>query len=379
MGLELEKQEDLRGKLNDFMQNPRDAVFTPDYDFQRFFFVVPKMDAPRQEVIFHEQLSVAEEILKADPDTKIDIFVTDQNDLAKATKMLGDLQKMIGTGRLRIRVGKYTEELWARDFGVPTKVRNFGATKNEFVMGQPFTRKKEGKSEIVKRSEAHSEKDTGIKVTRVPVVIQGGNIAKTELNGRKILIVGSSDIRRTQRAYRDGSSSISEREAVDVYKKAFGADEVIILGPNVPQSKYAFHIDQAVFFPKEGTAVLLKPSDPDSATEKGERVVEMLSKYKKQLQDEGFSVIEIPTTMAHIENYESYANVVPLEHNGNTTVVMPSFGDRKTEEEITRKLMGAGMDVIFVPNSTGDLEGNIHCFTGALALNRMKPSRTGIA
>lgn len=380
MGLELAEKKRPEEAVDDFLQRPRQAVFTPDYKFRRFFFIVPfPVDSSHMHTkrIFSEQLSVAGEILRAAPDTKIDIFVKSADDVSKAMQALGKLKRYADSGRIRVKVGKFTEELWARDIGMPAKVRSFGSVRDEFVMGLNLEKqRKSGKRDVRVRWEAHDEKETGIRVTRIPIVVQGGNVTKTEIGKKKVLIVGQNDVEMTQEIYRHRGLEVSWEQIEKVYKKTFGVDEVIILGPDVKQTKPVFHIDQAVFFPKKGVAIILKPTDPENASKRGKEILGMLRKYKKQLQELGFSVIEIPTSMRHIERYESYANAVSIAGKGKTTVILPSFGDEKTEEEISRKLKENNMNVIFVPNTTGKHEGNIHCFTGALALRRINPIRT---
>jgi len=383
MGSQQAEKKKAGEPIDDFLRRPRQAVFTPEYKFRRFFFIVPfslSRSDMYTERIFSEQLSVAGEILRAAPDTKIDIFVKRKEDVSNAMQALGKLKRYADSGRIRIKVGKFTEELWARDIGMPAKVRSFGSVRDEFVMGLNLERQHEsGRRDIRVRWEAHDEKDTGIRVTRVPIVVQGGNVTKTEIGKRKVLIVGQDDVGMTREIYRHRGVDISWEEIEKVYKKAFGVDQVIVLGPDVEQTRPVFHIDQAVFFPKKGVAVILKPSDPENASDMGKKILGMLEKYKKQLQELGFSVIEIPTTMRHIERYESYANAVSIAGKGKTTIILPGFGDEKTEDEISKKLKENDMSVIFVPNTTGKHQGNIHCFTGALALRMIKPRRSGEA
>jgi agmatine/peptidylarginine deiminase len=172
-----------------------------------------------------------------------------------------------------------------------------------------------------------------------------------------------------------------------VYKKAFGADDVLVLGEGKPQPAKIFHIDQAVFFPEEGVAILsdLKgdvEKEADKPREKRLKDVEdTLAVYEKQLRAAGFKIIKIPTTAAHVDNFQSYANSIPLTNGGKTKIIMPSFpASTEIENEIRSILQKNGYDVVFIEDKAYERKGNLHCLTGALAIQdtrKATPQKTG--
>jgi agmatine/peptidylarginine deiminase len=146
---------------------------------------------------------------------------------------------------------------------------------------------------------------------------------------------------------------------------AFNADNVVMLGLEKKYNRvpYMFHIDQAVFFPKEDVAVVI---DPKSISD--DRIRDGLNLYVQQLEREGFDIIKIPSTEDHVTKYQSYANAIPIElPNGKTNIILPSFGNDALEKEIKKILEDNEMVVTFVKDIGYEAQGNVHCITGAIA------------
>lgn len=342
-------------ELTNFQKSKADVKFTPEYEYRRFFFIhKPMSENPK---LLPEQVQLASKLVSSSPDTKITFMITKPE---QANEVLSTIRKIDpqllsskNEGRINFVLDSQRSEYWAQDLGEAT-----GGDKSKFVMGwSPGY----GKSENYR--DRPDVRDPSTPVMKIPAVLQGGNITKTRVNGKNLVVIGSIDVKDTQRQYKlKHGYEISKDEVTDIYRKAFGADEVMVLDSKQP--RYAFHIDQAVFFPKPGVAVIIKPEDHQESSEGMQKVRDMIGEYKTQLRQNGFQVVEIPTTEKHIQSYHGYSNVIPLRTDAGTKLIMPSYGDSKLEKRIKKTLKENGMEVQFVPNTTFTKEGNTHCITG---------------
>ena len=162
---------------------------------------------------------------------------------------------------------------------------------------------------------------------------------------------------------------------------AFNADKVVLLaseGEEYVRPARIFHIDQAVFFPKDNIAVIVDPESIDD-----EKTRYALNLYVKHLEKEGFQIVKIPSSYEHVNLYQAYANSIPIkDKDGTVKIIMPSFGDQELEGRIKEILEKNGMAVIFVNDITYKSQGNLHCITGAFARvfedsNKVVPVKIG--
>lgn len=364
------------------------VAFTPEYQHMKFFFIVP--DSPKRGddqksagSFVSEQMTIAKEILSGAKDSKITFFFNELEtkewfweEVAK-DRFLAGMPKR----RLAAKIGEETANPWAMDIGKPT-----GGEKGEYLFGW-YEPEIKGATEnrLTMVREALSQ---DIPYAYVPAFLTGGNIAKgVSENGEKIVFVGASEARKTREKYADEYNyGISDEEMRRIYSEAFGADRAIILGEKKrgefrEQLMPVFHIDQAICFPRDGTAIMIEPKNREDVPD---GLLSMLDSYERQLREAGFEIIKIPTTSKNIEKYQSYSNAVSIADGGKTKLIMPSFVEdspigkeeqQKIEDEIKETLGKAGMDVVFVKNCTFGIRGNTHCLTGALSVLGMKTGK----
>jgi hypothetical protein len=211
-----------------------------------------------------------------------------------------------------------------------------------------------------------------IQMTRIPIHFQGGDISQAIVNGRNVVIIGPSAVSLTRDYYtRIFEYGITDDQIRAIARHAFGAPEVILLDGGVlgSQPQLAFHIDQTVFFPRDGVAVMIDVNSVPADTPPHRELREALRRYRQQLEQAGFRIISIPTSTPHIDNFQAYTNSLFIATpDGRTRILMPSFGDVQLERQIRAVLLRNGFEeVIFIPNTTFRSKGNTHCLTGTLA------------
>ena len=333
---------------------------------------------------------------------------------------MSEMKKYMEEGRVVFKTGKYGDtDVWARDWLVPVGMQQHQHTNNktefgdhkamEVIQGWPGSTSK-GASWLMERNASLSPVDD-IKTTFIPAVVDGGNMTKTTNEGESTFVVGANAIIETKRIYKEKYNyEISTDEINEIYKKAFGAKNVLILGELSDcsmqmQPAPLFHIDFAVFFPQDKTAVMIKP-EPGYLSEKIKRREEWkerpiagspaydqyegelrqlkkmeqenresvvaLDLYKEQLTKAGFRIIEIPTTQERVSGTRSYCNSNYFNTDKGTVIIMPSFDDFDgIENKIKAILENNGMKVIFIKDKAFEQSGNVHCVTGSLAYNNL--------
>jgi peptidyl-arginine deiminase len=336
--------------LKEFFQQAghQSPTFTPEYDYRRFFFVhdrsvLDSANPDERPQVLREQSFLIRRT--QDAETTLSSLHQEFPQLSRST-----LAK-----RVHFILDFDRGEYWAQDFGEPT-----GGAQSTFVVGWPpgdaSTRKFQDREKINLPQN---------RVLKIPALLQGGNFTKTLVHGKKVVVVGGADIRNTQLQYlRRFDYEISENQVREIYRQAFGADQVLVL--QAKQKKHSFHIDQAVFFPKPDVAILAIPTVDQNSSKEAVEFRHMVDSYRQQLKKSGFQILEIPTTEAHIKAYQAYTNGIPLQTPTGTQLILPSFGDTVLEPQIKAKLEKAGLKVMFVPNASFKKEGNTHCITGSL-------------
>ncbi len=151
-------------------------------------------------------------------------------------------------------------------------------------------------------------------------------------------------------------------------KLVTGADKVVVL----PNTRQVFHLDQTMVFLGPELVGVLKSLDglPFKPAEEM-----MFSEIRRTLGDNGFTVVDIPSSPGHLGRFESSANAL-LFHNvesGRPTALIPRFPDAEvTWEGLTFKSMTElvghvyrreGFEVVFVKDAFHALQGNLHCVT----------------
>lgn len=352
-----------------------DIQFTPEYNYKTFFFVPPVIVKDQsRNYLPREQGSIARDILNAGKTTKVIFFAEDNAEKQALAALLKDKivpGQHFKTGRIKILiVGKGEIQglvsFFAQDYG-----ENGGSN---FVFGSYLRRPR--KLPFSKKANLSQLRPYGVRrILTLPASLSGGNLVKAIANdGKKLVIIGSDLIYYTQNMYYlryqhlGKSFCLPAQEIKDIYQLAFGADDVLILGEEGGQPGEIPHIDQAVFFPKDGVAVMIEPKDAPRPlpAERVTAINKMLQIFEKQLQKSGFSIIKIPTTYDHIAKGQSYANAMAISTDKGPHVIIPSFGDDAIESAIKEKLEREHFTVAFIKNTTYGSQGNTHCLTGSL-------------
>ncbi len=379
------EEPDMPEPLKRFFAEPRKpVVFTPEYSRKHFFMVVPGsrfrekggykkrirvgenafavLRLPTEGEIIKEQARIAAAILATSRETSVTVFVNTPDENERTSRLFRQAAPALGMAafakRFRIR---YAEGIavyggWAQDYG-----------EGIFI--------KEGSSEFVVGMATHGMRlpknapPLNMPVWELPIVFEGGNMTPTTLNGRRFIIAGMDILEETRHAH-PGRYEISQNEISDILKKTFAADAVLFLMRPLRQSRrnrrHIGHIDQAVFFPKDGIAVMPKlEAEPPTILKEWREETEQ---YHAQLKKAGFAIIDIPTTPETILWYQTYANSIPIQTtDGKTTIIMPSFGDKDTERQIRQILNKNGMGVVFIRDVAYAGFGGPHCLVGSLA------------
>lgn len=375
--------------IRDFLATDRSHIrFNPEYLQRHFYVLVPSPegygwecgDDPEQcQTLLDERAQISNAILQASPETIFSVFVPREEMLETIRENYlrqgGNLRDFYQAGRLDFRVGGYAGDAWAQDIGeiAHREVETVTGYPAEFILGMPLTR-------VVgrHRSAPFLQSQINIPVTTIPILFEGGDITTTTLNEENVVVAGPAVIDFTREFYRDNYHyQVTREEITAVLLHAFAADRVILLDNPVEEMapNFAFHIDQAFFFPRDGLAIMI---DPDSITTEGSlyyangraELRKALVSYRQQLQQAGFRIIEIPTNNYHVDHFQSYTNSITITRSdGGITIIMPGFvghGSRSLQRQIRGIMEGEGINVVFVRNHSWRGQGNTHCLTGAL-------------
>lgn len=204
-------------------------------------------------------------------------------------------------------------------------------------------------------------------VVPIPGFIRGGNVAVADNNaGRRIAFLGHDEINQNEAHYRHATGVAPPRDLLpEIVKRIAGVSNVEILA----NSTLLFHLDMAVSFLGPGVAALLAPID-ESALKPDE--ITVLTELRKSLAKKGFRIVNIPTTVARINAYQSPVNILPFtdKTNGKRRAIVPLFPDltvnldgraQSLNAAIKSAYEQAGVEVIFAEDRFSDRRGNVHC------------------
>jgi hypothetical protein len=215
--------------------------------------------------------------------------------------------------------------------------------------------------------------DTRLKVVPFPHFIRGGNLLTGEIGGRLIAFIGTNEVQFNVAALpvltqdKRGEDVVANDFLRDL-KLVTGADKVVVL----PNTRRVFHLDQALVFLAPGRVGVLKSVD-DVPFDPAEEA--MFSEIRRILADNGFTIVDIPSSPGHLGRFESSANALLFRNvnSGRPTALVPRFPDAEvTWEGQTFKSMmelvadvyrREGFAVVFVKDSFSTLQGNLHCVT----------------
>ncbi len=357
------KNQDMPESLVAYLAEAQDKKprFIPEYKYNKFFLQFSEgRDA---DSIAIEQFRISAHILDSDP--KAEVFLTRASTVGNIDVLIEEYIESIHRDRLHIIEEPVITEKWAQDFGEPT-----GGKNSLFISGWAY-----GGFAERERAVYLPMQDIPVNKQDVPFVLQGGNVTKTKLKGKNLLIVGKDDIDDTKKQYKENYDyDISDEMIQTLYEKAFGKCKLLVL-ENTPAidgaSSCAFHIDQMALFPRPNTVILpriIYQNEHPSLTAEENDYIRTLEQNKAILEEAGFNVIEIPTSWDMAMECQAFTNSISLKKPSGTTLIMPSFGQEDVEKEIRHILEANGFEVRFSENTTSKLMGNTHCLTGALAM-----------
>lgn len=200
-------------------------------------------------------------------------------------------------------------------------------------------------------------------VVRMPIFFRGGNLAIASA-GRTVLLVGSDEVKMNQKWFAEGFGFTPLPNALpEILRFATGAKEVVIL----PNSRNLYHVDLFITPLGEGTIGLLAPDDPERM-DHDDRAV--LLRTRETLQDRGFRVVPIPTTVARMRHFQSSTNIVNFTERGTgrRRALVPMFPEPadvpaalSVNVRVLAAYRGAGIDPIAVEDRFHPHWGNTHC------------------
>lgn len=328
--------------------------FVPEYDYRAFLY---NHAGVAKDSTCVEMRQLAQTILTLKSDASV-YLATD------TTECLYPLDGIAAGSRVHLS-GSAGRHRWMQDAGEP-----LGGSARIFVSGA-FDDRRELSSAAVDR-------------IVLPVSLPGGNVTKTMVGQRKTLVVGHEIVKKTIIGFASRYEyALSAQDVATLLATIFGADQVIVLR----NTHLAFHIDQQVFFPKAGVAVMPRILPQERSGQESQydllKYEVALAANREILRRAGFEIIEIPITPRHVSQFQAYTNSIVLTTDDATHIIMPSFaepvdvqrGPRATikyppnaalEPTIQTILESHGFHVHFVRNTTFPDEGNSHCLTGVL-------------
>lgn len=215
--------------------------------------------------------------------------------------------------------------------------------------------------------------DPRLKVVPFPYFIRGGNLEMGEIDGRLVAFIGANEVEFNIAALPILNQDELGRDAIaqgflEAVKLVTGADRVVVL----PNSELVFHLDQALVFLAPGRVGVLKSVDGLPFQPEEER---MFAEIRRSLADNGFSIVDIPTSPGHLQRYESSANALLFRNreSGRQTALVPRFGDAEVTWEgrpnqslsalVAEVFRREGFEVVYVKDAFHALRGNLHCVT----------------
>ena len=366
------KEANVRQQIADFLSSDRSHIsFVPEYEQNHFFLIVASSRRVEIPELLRQQSDIVREITESSPRSRFTIFFDNKfeaNDILLTFLSFNpEFEKMYENGRLEFRSSEHAKKMWAHDLGQSVHTITGGS---EFIRG------------YIKGAERYKPSpEYEVPTVQIPVSFEGGDLATAIVNGEKTVIIGPQSVNNTRLYYERAGYKISNDEIKEILLHAFNADKVVLLaseGEEYVRPARIFHIDQAVFFPKDNIAVIVDPESIDD-----EKTRYALNLYVKHLEKEGFQIVKIPSSYEHVNLYQAYANSIPIkDKDGTVKIIMPSFGDQELEGRIKEILEKNGMAVIFVNDITYKSQGNLHCITGAFARvfedsNKVVPVKIG--
>jgi len=204
-------------------------------------------------------------------------------------------------------------------------------------------------------------------VIPLPVFVRGGNIAVgNNRSGARLTLIGADEINRNDEYFRHAAGLTPPSELLPaVIRQIAGPGTLMVL----PNSNHLFHLDMAISFPGPGVVARISPIDPKQLAPDDAKVLEAIG---KALADKGFRIIDIPTTTARINAYQSPVNAVPYydKQLAKRRVMVPRFKDAEVTIDqrkqslnaaIQRAYESAGFEVVWIDDRFSDRGGNLHC------------------
>ncbi len=290
-------------------------------------------------------------------------------------------EKLVDSGQMEnIIIPKGT--VWAQDLFEPAKLSN---GKNLLLISDAYKMFYSDDSKSIEEAvnvqpdnlflkNLSSENSDGM---RIPFVFMGGNILVDQFNGIKIAFCGGDILKDTQIVWQAYYEELLEKDKfIKIVKKYLNVDEVYILGEKTVQPSYMFHLDQAMILLPDGIAgvtnIIGKGSD--SNIKDVNEIENFLSETKRLLNQIGYKVIAIDTSIDDILNHQFYVNSIPYidKRNDKRMLLMPVSTQKQTADEkalIDKNIStfkSVGYKVVTVPSKATDFNGGIHCLVNVI-------------
>lgn len=239
-----------RRLIDDFLQSPRTPSFRPEFSARHFFSLfLPAESSNLRRVTEYTQIIY--NILHGSNDTRFTVFVSSNADPEPIRELFlqssPDLLSYYEAGRLEFRAGNHTQSIWAQDLGESVLQSESGS---EFIIGFNDTAITEVNLPHI---QPYNPSEIDIPVTQIPILFEGGDLTTTTINNERVVVIGPRTIRLTKEYYlQHFNYDIPDDEIGRILQHTFAADRILILRNSRSncEPRFAFHIDQAVFFLK---------------------------------------------------------------------------------------------------------------------------------
>jgi len=369
-----ESRSEILSQSRNILKGGMKGAFIPEYDktLGKVVFSFEGNDRAQLEII--KELPKYSEIIIFVQETKKILNMTAQR------KTIPEIFKWLSTvlpeeTMSRIRFLKANPDdvfgIYSRDMGI--------GTDSAFFV--PFVRLEYGGNDKNPTNRfAYNLAEAGVSVVKHPTVVTGGNVYfARNVRGEKIVFVGQNSITYTKDFFRQHMIYYSEGKIKEIIRKTFDADRVIAMYQGAkgdPASDYLYHIDLAFAPLCDGKIALCQVVGGATNNTKAKSYGILLEGYRRLLQDAGFEIVDIYTDVSHIENYQSYANLIVFidRDSGEKKVLLPIYPDEKGEYSLTglnkanlETLVEHGYNVIPIKERAYDKFGNSRCLINQIS------------
>lgn len=286
------------------------------------------------------------------------------------TAVLRQLSQLHLQGRSQVIVDRTTKSTdianpWARDMLLVVDAGQ------HTILATPLRFQPRGSVQHSDLSHLSALQTSRRELLRTPLYYRSGNLLLARRKGSRLLFVGEGELFLNAIGYVNAHLARPRSEdTLAAFRELTGADRVVVL----PNTDRLFHLDQYMAPLADDVIAFLNPLDfarlaPDEQY--------VLRTARRQLEDEGFRLVFVPTLSERINASQSPVNLLPFRdlRDGRPSALVPRFPDRmlsdgkqqlSLNEAIANAYRSAGVRVIPVDDRFWPLMGNTHCVAVAL-------------